>query len=150
MLAGDPAQGEAYLHELVHAVLRDHMGGGMILGEGVPTWLGGSKGRSARELYRVLAEYQRARPTVTLDALVRGTAGWGPADHDARSATGALFVDSVYRRGGVAGLRALAGTPSDPSALLATMGRHLRLPASDQQGLEQWWRQAAQAAAEVR
>ena len=56
VLAGDPTQGEAYLHEIVHVVLARHLGGGAILGEGVPTWLGGSKGRSAREMYILLAE----------------------------------------------------------------------------------------------
>ncbi|HEV8355467.1 MAG TPA: hypothetical protein VGQ17_01745 [Gemmatimonadales bacterium] len=147
VLAGDPAQGEAYLHEIAHIVLGGHLGGGAMLGEGVPTWLGGSKGRSAQEMFRLLAEYQRAQPHVTLQALVRGTAGWGSQESDASYATGALFVDAVYRRGGIAGLRALAGTPSDPTPLLAAMRRHLGLPASDPEALEGWWRQAAQAAA---
>lgn len=148
VLAGDPAQGEAYLHEVVHVVLRGHLGGGAILGEGVPVWLAGSKGRSAREMYGVLADYHRAHPQVTLEALVRGTAGWGVQENDARYATGALFVDAVYRRSGIAGLRALAGTPSDAIPLLAAMRRHLGLPASDAEALERWWRQAAEAAAE--
>ena len=147
VLAGDPAQGEAYLHEVAHIVLAGRLGGGVILGEGVPTWLGGSKGRSAREMFRFLSEYQRAHPDVTLEALVRGTAGWGTPENDARNATGALFVDSVYRRGGIAGLRALVDTPSDPTLLLAAMRKHLGLAGPDTEALEGWWRQAAQAAA---
>lgn len=147
ILAGDPVQGEAYLHEIAHVVLGDRLGGGAILGEGVPIWLGGSKGRSAREMFRFLAEYQRAQPHATLEALVRGTAGWGMQENDARYATGALFVDAVYRRGGIAGLRALVDTPSDPSLLLAAMRKHLGLVSSDREALEGWWRQAAQAAA---
>jgi hypothetical protein len=147
VLAGDPAQGEAYLHEVVHVLLRDHLGGGAILGEGVPTWLAGSKGRSAREMYRLLSQYQRAHPEITLEALVRGTAGWGVPENEATYATGALFVDAVYRRSGIAGLRALAGTPNEATLLLAAMRRDLGLPASDSQALEQWWHAAAEAAA---
>lgn len=147
VLSGDPAQGEAYLHELVHAVLRGHAGGGAILGEGIPIWLGGSKGRSPPEMFRLLHEYQQARPDVTLEALVRGTAGFGPAENDARYATGALFVETVYQHRGVVGVRGLAGTPSEPGALLAAMSRHLALPVADLDALEAWWRQAARAAA---
>jgi hypothetical protein len=147
VLAGDPAQGEAYLHEIAHIVLGNRLGGGAILGEGVPTWLGGSKGRPAREMFRLLAEYQRTQPHATLEALVRGTAGWGIQENDARYSTGALFVDAVYRRGGVVGLRALVDTPSDPTLLLAAMRKHLGLGTSDTEALEGWWRQAAQAAA---
>lgn len=47
---------------------------------------------------RLLAEYQRANPRVTVEALVRShDVGWGPRETDARYATGALFVDAVYR-----------------------------------------------------
>lgn len=148
VLAGDPSQGEAYFHELVHVVLRGHLGGGFILGEGVPTWLGGSKGRPAREMYRVLAAFQETRPDVTLEALVRGTAGWGPQENDARSATGALFVETVHRRAGIRGVRALAATPMEPGLLLEAMASHLGLPRSDPGALERWWRHAAPRAAE--
>lgn len=144
VLAGDPAQGEAYVHELVHVVLRGRVGGGGIVGEGIATWLGGSKGRAPREMYRLLAEFQRARPDVTLEALVRGTAGWGVRENDARYATGALFVEAVYRRRGVRGLRSLVNTPSDPDSLLLAMSSHLGIPGSDLTNLERWWRGAAQ------
>ena len=148
VLSGDPAQGEAYLHEVAHVVLAGRLGGGAILGEGVPTWLGGSKGRTAEDMFRLLAAYQRAHPNTTLEALVTRVAGWGKQEDDALFASGALFVDSVYRRRGVEGLRALVGTPSDPIALFAAMRMHLGLEASTPESLEIWWRQAAQAAAE--
>ena len=147
VLSGDPSQGEAYRHELAHVVLRGRLGGGAILEEAVPTWLGGSKGRSATAMYRLLAAFQKARPDVTLEALVRGTAGWGPRENDARWATGALFVESVYRRAGIAGLRRLAGTPSEPDRLLQAMSNHLSLPDLNFPALERWWRQETERAA---
>jgi hypothetical protein len=150
VLAGDPAQGEAYFHEIVHVVLSGHVGGGAILGEGIPTWLGGSKGRSAPAMYRLLTDYQRQHPEATLEGLVRGNAGWGPLAYDALYATGALFIEAVYRKSGVEGLRALKGTPSEADQLLEAMSRHLGLPPSKLEALERWWREAPHAAAEVR
>jgi hypothetical protein len=147
VLSGDPSQGEAYLHELVHVVLRGRLGGGAILGEGAGVWLGGSKGRSPWEMYRVLVRYQEEHPLVTLEALVRGEAGWDPADNDAHFASGALFIEDVYRRRGVAGLRTLAGMPNEPAPLLAAMRRHLGLPEDDRDALERWWRVAARRVA---
>lgn len=144
VLAGDPAQGEAYLHEITHVVLGGFSGGGPILGEGIAVWLGGSKGRSPREMYRLLAEWQRENPAVTLQALVSGGAGWGVRENDASYATGALFIDAVYRRNGVSGLRALAGLPNETPALLAAMRVHLGFSSTDADALEQWWRKAVQ------
>lgn len=144
VLAGDPAQGEAYLHEITHVVLAGFSGGGPILGEGIAVWLGGSKGRSPREMYRLLAEWQRDHPGVSLQALVDGKQGWGVRENDARYATGALFVETVYRRNGVSGLRALAGLPNETPALLAAMRVHLGLSSTDADALERWWREAVQ------
>jgi hypothetical protein len=147
VLAGDPSQGEAYLHEIVHAVLGRGFGGAA-LGEGVPIWLAGSKGRPVQEGYRQLAEYQRAHPQVTVAALLRVEAGWGTPVVEARNATAALFVDAVYRRGGVSALRALAGMPRDAAGLLAAMRARLGLPADDPAALDRWWREAAREASE--
>jgi hypothetical protein len=64
LLVGDPDIGEAYYHEFVHAIigptLRPANG---LLGEGVPTWLGGSRGRSPREMYAFLMHEQEADPS---------------------------------------------------------------------------------------
>jgi hypothetical protein len=72
VLSGDPSQGEAYLHEVAHLVLRDRFGGGAVLGEGIPTWLAGSKGRDAQALFRILAEYQRTHADVRLASVLEG------------------------------------------------------------------------------
>ena len=145
VLAGDPAQGEAYLHEVAHMVLRDRFGGGAILGEGIPTWLAGSKGRDARALFGILADYQRAHPAVTLASLIDGEieSGWTNAETDALYATGALFVETVFRRGGLPALRRLAGTSSDSAALRRVMAQALGLPTDRDDALERWWRRAA-------
>jgi len=144
VLSGDPAQGEAYLHEFVHAVLGRRIGGGAMLGEGIPVWLGGSKGRSATEMYKLLAQYQATHPEVTLEAVVRGAPEVGPQVGDLVQATGALFADAVYRRGGFSAVRALLGTRSDPDSVLGTMRERLAL--RDAQALERWWRDSARAA----
>lgn len=145
VLAGDPRQREAYLHELVHAVLGRSYGG-VFLAEGIATWLGGSRGRTSRDTYRHLREYQDAHPHVTLEALVRGDAGWGVRESDARYATGALFVDAMYRRGGVTALRSLRDVSNDPPRLLSAMRERLGLLTSDPTALDRWWREATRDA----
>jgi hypothetical protein len=145
VLAGDPAQAEEYRHEVAHLVLRDHFGGGLILGEGIATWLAGSRGRPREVLFARLAEYQRARPDVTLAGLIAGElpGGWTNAEGDALYASAALFVDAIVRRGGIDALLRLRGTPSDPPALLRAMRLALELPEDDQSALERWWRTAS-------
>ncbi|HEX6059068.1 MAG TPA: hypothetical protein VFZ11_08635 [Gemmatimonadaceae bacterium] len=148
VLAGDPAQGEAYLHEIAHVILGRRYGGAVV-GEGIAAWLGGSRGRAPRELWRLLADYQRAHPDVTLDMLVRGELpdGWGAAESDAMYATGSLFVEHVHRRGGAAALRALDGAQfAGDDAALAAMRTHLGL-AAEPDALDAWWRRAAAEAA---
>lgn len=147
VLAGDPSQGEAYLHEVTHVVLGGRYQGAVI-GEGIAAWLGGSRGRPPRELYRLLAEYQRAHPDVTLEMFVRGDLpGWGAAESDAMYGTGALFIDAVFRRSGIAGLRSLAGTRFDDDTVLAAMRTRLGIRSSDAAALDAWWRSAAAEAA---
>jgi hypothetical protein len=145
VFSGDPSQGEAYLHEVAHLILRDRFGGGSMLGEGIPTWLAGSKGRDAQMLFRILGEYQRTHPAVTLASILDGTVagGWTNAETDALYATGAVFVEAVFRRAGVAAIRQLEGTPGDAGALQRAMRGALGLPAGVGSALEVWWRRAA-------
>jgi hypothetical protein len=146
VLSGDPAQGEAYLHELAHAVLGPRYTENWIVSEGLATWLGGSKGRGAAELYRVLHAYQRTHPGVTLANLIDGevASGWGTAETDALYATAALFIETVHAREGLAGLRALASTVGGTDATLALLRARLPEHAGD---LDRWWRRAAATAA---
>lgn len=149
VLAGDPAQGEAYLHELTHVVLRDWPARSWIAREGVATWLAGSKGRSPRELYALLTEYQRAHPKVTLAMLVHGDvpSGWGQPETDALYASAALFVNAVNEGTGISAVRALAILPGGADSTLRAMRLSLGIDAGDATALERWWRAAAPEAA---
>jgi hypothetical protein len=147
LLSGDPAQGAAYLHELVHMALGSRVRSGF-LNEGIAAWLGGSRGRSATQLYGALAEYQRTYPSVTLAALIRGEveiAHDAEATSDATYASGALIADAVFRRSGVPGLQTLADAPSDANALLRALSDALGLKAYPGD-LERWWRTPARRA----
>ena len=152
VLAGDPAQGEAYLHELVHATIGGtYFGGSGFLNEGVAAWLGGSRGRSARELYGELVRYQQAQPAATLMDLLRGEgSGDDPAViTDVLYASGALVAADVHGRGGMVALRAMANAPTDPTALLAVVATALGLPNGDPSSLDRWWRSAAERAVQT-
>ena len=73
VLSGNPALGDAYLHELVHATLGASQTSNYMLGEGMATWLGGAHGLSYREMVSFLRQYQLDHPTVRLDDLLRWT-----------------------------------------------------------------------------
>lgn len=145
ILVGDPSVGEAYLHELAHAVIVPAFGGGTALfSEGAATWLGGSLGRSPAQMYAVLRRYQAAHPTVTFAQLLNSSvpAGWGQAETDALYASSALAVAAVYRRTGISGLRVLARVKGGPDTVLAAVARQLGL-AGDSASIDSWWRVAA-------
>jgi len=152
VLAGDPAVGEEYLHELVHAVLYSTFpSNNGLFGEGVATWLGGSQGRTPRQLYAHLRRYQEAHPRLTFADLLRGPPDEGArAWTDAHRATGALVVDTIYRRQGVPGLRSFALLKRDPDILLAALPARLGLAPSDPAALDRWWRSEAERAAKTR
>ena len=149
LLIGDSAIGEAYLHELTHAVLAPTIGGASLFSEGVATWLGGSLGRDPRTLYALLHDYQGAHQHVSVADLVHGqvAAGWGQSETDALYATSALVVDAVYRRDGIAGLRRLARVSGDADLVIAAIRETLGLSATDPSALDRWWRQRAALAA---
>jgi hypothetical protein len=143
VLVGNPALGETYLHELAHAVLSPTVPTrNGLFNEGVATWLGGSRGRTPREVYARLRQIQAERPALTVgQVLNRNTPDAATEEMtDAFYATGAVVVDAVYRRAGIAGLRALAQLSNDPNVLLSALPTQLGLPSSDQSALDRWWR----------
>jgi len=143
VLVGNPALGETYLHELAHAVITPTVTiRNGLFGEGVATWLGGSRGRTPQEVYARLRQIQAARPALTLgQVLNRNTPDAATEEMtDAFYATGAVVVDAVYRRAGIAGLRALAQLSNDPKVLLSALPTQLGLASSDQSALNRWWR----------
>ena len=143
VVVGNPALGEAYLHELAHAVLSPTLPiRNGLFNEGVATWLGGSRGRTPQEVYARLRQIQAMRPALTLAQVLSRNIPEAEAEEmsDALYATGAVVVDGVYRHAGIAGLRALAQLSNDPSVLLSALPAQLGLAASDQSALNRWWR----------
>ena len=143
VLSGDPNLREGYHHELVHVVLARSCCASAVAGEGIATWLAGSKGRSPGELYALLARYQRAHPRVTLRQLTDGDVGgpWGQPETDALYASDALVVDAIYRQGGIPAVRAFSQVGRDTDALLAAIRERVPGAASD---IEAWWRRGPQ------
>jgi hypothetical protein len=143
VLVGNPALGETYLHELAHAVLSPTVPTrNGLFNEGVATWLGGSRGRTPREVYARLRQIQAERPALTFVQVLNRNIPDVAAEEmtDAFYATGAVVVDAVFRRAGIAGLRALAQLSNDPNVLLSALPTQLGLASSDQSALDRWWR----------
>jgi hypothetical protein len=144
VLAGDPRLGEGYVHEVAHVILGPTFPSrNRLFGEGVATWLGGSRGRTPQETYARLRQIQTARPALTVAQVLGNDIPDGAAEEmtDAFYATGALFVDAVYHRAGLAGLHSLALLNNDE--LLAALPAQLGLSGSDPGALDRWWRDAA-------
>ena len=143
VLAGNPAYGEAYLHEIAHAILGPTFSiRNRLFGEGVATWLGGARGRTPQESYTRLRQIQTVRPSLSLKQVLSNDVPDATAEEmtDAFYATGALIVDAVYRRAGITGLRALAQLSNDPTVLLPALPAQLGLSGSDPSALDRWWR----------
>jgi len=143
ILAGNPALGEGYVHEVAHVILGPTFNGrSRLFNEGVATWLGGSRGRTTQETYERLRQIQTARPALTLGQVLSNAIPGAQAEEmtDAFYATGALIVDSVYRRAGITGLRAFAQLSGDPKSLLAALPAQLGVSSTDPSALDRWWR----------
>jgi hypothetical protein len=101
VLAGDPTQGEAYLHELTHAVIAPYIGGGVLLG-GCANPFGGSR-RTGGPLCNSLLNIRLTtrKPLSTISMPQNDT-----RSNDVLRATRRYFW-STYRRSGITGVRAL-------------------------------------------
>jgi hypothetical protein len=153
VLVGNPEIGEGYVHELVHAILGPTFPTrNRLSAEGLATWLGGSRGRTPQETYARLRQIQAAHPALTLAQVLSNDIPDATAEEmtDAFYATGALVVDVVYRRAGIAGLRTLAQLNNDPKVLLTALPVQLGLSGSDQSALDRWWRNEAARKSSVR
>ena len=124
LLVGNPALGEAYLQELTHAILGPTFPiRNGLFNEGVATWLGGSRGHTPQQMYARLLKIQTARPALTLAQVLTNDIPGASAEEltDAFTATGALLVDAVYRRSGIAGSsprtvnKTRGSIPADPA-----------------------------------
>jgi hypothetical protein len=146
LLLGNPAIGESYFHEFVHAILGPHLrAGSALFGEGVATWLGGSRGRSPREMYALVRRYQEADSTLRLSALVRSDFQDSDTERasDLLYGTGALVANAIFRRQGIAGLRKVYQSRADGDTLLRELAAALGMSAVDNGSLDSWWRAEA-------
>ncbi|MDP1859267.1 MAG: hypothetical protein Q8K82_11370 [Gemmatimonadaceae bacterium] len=153
VLVGDPTIGEAYFHEFVHAILGPALRpGNGLLEEGIPTWLGGSQGRTPREMYAFLKREQEADPTLTIAGVLNYDFEHRPAKlgSDLQRATGALVANAVFRTRGIAALRKFTQLRGDTDTLLRALAAQLELPATDSQSLDAWWREEAKRASSIR
>lgn len=144
LILSNPQLGEAYLHELVHAVLGPTVESrNSIFGEGVATWLGGSSGRSLQELYDSLHQYQLSHPKVSLAEVLQGGGGEGQDAVLTLYATRGLIVDSIYRSSGIAGLREFGKIAGPPTELIKALPKYIK-------GMDQdpnvWWKQETERA----
>ncbi|MEO7962738.1 MAG: hypothetical protein ABIT38_02380 [Gemmatimonadaceae bacterium] len=137
LLLSNPAIGEAYFHEFVHAVLVPSIPSrNSLFVEGVAVWLGGSEGRSLKELCALLYEYQRVHPTVTVSDILTGEA---PGGHDATIAlyaTRGLIADAIFQRQGVQGLRKFANEEGAPIDILKVLPKYIDGIDADS---DRWW-----------
>ena len=150
ILSGNPAIGEAYFHELVHSILGPAIHpGNRLLSEGIATWLGGSRGRTPRELYALLRDYQRADSTLSLSSLIRSGFEDKDVDRGANLLYGsaALIADSIYRRGGIAPLLTAYRLKNEPDTLVRGISVALGLSPTDTRSLDAWWRAESARAA---
>jgi len=105
ILSGDPTFGEENRHEITHMVLVPLVSEGLthsLISEGMATWLGGSMGRTFREVLAEYADYLTAYPDITVDTILEPgnpDKGWSP--------TGAILVDLVHDRGGTTSVQEL-------------------------------------------
>ena len=133
----DTAQGEAHLHELVHAVaapLREDDLRHPMLEEGLAGWLGGSVGRGYAKVLDELVTYQQAHRDLQFSELIRTRRFTGPVT---LYATGALLFDRVHARLGAAGVRQLFTAEAEPLRLQKLIAELLGLSEGQ---LNEWWR----------
>jgi hypothetical protein len=142
VLAGNPAFGEAFTHELAHVVLAgfgDSERRSRLIEEGVATWLGGgNRGTDPSIYYVLLRDYLRTHPRVTFREFLESFGA-----EEAFYGTGALVTEVVVRREGRAGLGRLLALGPENSDLLLELPRLLGV---NPDGLDAWWRGEAERA----
>lgn len=139
VLIGDPRVGEDYLHEFVHVVLTPTLRGQTaVFNEGVAVWLGGHDGHPALEMYRELRQYQAEHSTVTMAQVLSGAAPGGAAASDAMYTTGAVIMQTIYERSGIAGVRRFASVSGTVDQQLAALPEYVGPVGRG--GLDAWWR----------
>jgi hypothetical protein len=139
VFVGSSTHGERWRHELAHIVLASLTGPrtARLVVEGLATWTGGSAGLDYGELLPGLRRYLQAHPDLSLEAVMRD-----PPQREGTLDVGydgfAVLCDMIFQRGGVAAIRQLAETGTDPKDVLATAARLLNVQRPE---LDAAWRQ---------
>lgn len=149
VLLGDADEGEDHRRELVRLVLHPQLVmRSFIMLEGTAAWLGGLPGRSTREMFARLVDYQNAHPTASaFTAMYEHFPGEKQIQLDAFNATMALIVQGVHARSGVVGLARLSAIGLDQDLTTKVIPYMLGIEPT---ALDAWWRSGAQAEAKRR
>lgn len=101
IVSGDPAFGEKHGHEIAHHVIQPLQGRrlNIVASEGVPTWLGGTRGMHYPDALRALRSHLIAHPAATLDSLIADNG------HPMHNPASALLAAMVHEHGGVGAIR---------------------------------------------
>lgn len=139
VFAGNPALGEAFMHELAHVVLAAFGSAEQrhrMIEEGVATWLGGgNRGPDVGTYFTLLNQYLIEHPEMTLSGLLSRFDA-----EEAFYATGALIADGALRHGGLSALRRVLTIGPRNEELLGALPGLLGVSPG---GLDAWWRSEA-------
>ena len=141
IFVGDLVQREAYLHELVHVVLsplEPADGWHPLVSEGIASWLGGSRGLDFDELVDELRIYQEDHPEVVFQEVVARTVHRAEIGYN----TGALIMDCLYQKGGLAAVKRGLEKVSNGPALFQLLESEFGV---GEDKATEWWRQTARA-----
>lgn len=124
---------EYYPHEFVHLLIPNGKRHGMIE-EGFATWKGGQGGKTFEESVRLLAGELVKNDTVTFSDVLEGEWGWQYASF---YTTGAILLNSAYRKGGLAAIKILLDVPNDNAKLMETVCKLFEIDEGD---IDRFWR----------
>ena len=101
IISGDPAFGEKHGHEIAHHVIQPLQGPRLhiVASEGVPTWLGGTRGMHYPDALLTLRAWLEEHPAATLDSVLADNG------HPMHNPAAALLSAMVYEQGGVDAIR---------------------------------------------
>lgn len=135
ILVGSSVFGENHRHELTHSVLASltwTANTPEIINEGTATWLGGSLGKSFRDVMRDYAAFLSAHTAITLDSVLT------VREHDLGTRpAGAALVEMTYQHGGIRALKALMASGRADAQLRAALQRNLEMTWPE---IERSWR----------
>jgi len=144
IFVGDLDQGEEYQHELVHIVLaplEPTEGWHPLIGEGVASWLGGSRGLDFAELIDELLRYQVANPEVSFREIVEKTRHRAEVGYN----SGALIMEMLFRKGGMVAVKHALEKVDSHEAVYSLLESEFGI---EEAGATEWWRRTTRGLAD--